>query len=114
MLSRKNRLVGPKNFERVQKEGSVYQSINFGLAVVDRVDKDPSRFASVVSKKVALEAVDRNRIKRVIGEAVRLSMFDIKNGYDMVFLAKPGITRIPTSEIMREVKECLKNSGFFQ
>ncbi|MEK7470827.1 MAG: ribonuclease P protein component [Patescibacteria group bacterium] len=113
MLSRKYRLVGVKNFTKVQKEGRVYQSQNFGIAVVDRHDDGPSRFAFIASIKVARDAVDRNRIKRVLGEAVRLSLFDIKNGYEMVFLAKPGITRIPTSDIMKEVRECLKASGFF-
>ena len=113
MLSKKSRLVGVKNFTKVQNEGRVYQSRNFGLAVVDRKDGGPSRFAFVASTKVAREAVDRNRIKRVLGEGVRLSLFDIKNGYDMVFLAKPTITRIPTDQIMKEVRESLKDSGFF-
>ena len=92
----------------------MFQSKNFGLAVVDRKDIEPSRFAFVVSKKVAGEAVDRNRVKRILGEGVRLSLFDIKPGFDMVFLARPTITRFSTADIMREVKECLKNSGFFK
>lgn len=113
MLSKKYRLIGAKNFTKVQKEGRVFQSKNFGVAVLDRKDETPSRFAFIASTKVAKEAVDRNRIKRVLGEGVRLSLFDIKKGFDMVFLAKPGITRIPTSEIMKEVRQCLKESGLF-
>lgn len=113
MLSRKNRLVGVKNFTKVQREGRVYQSANFGISVVDRGDKEPSQFAFIASTKVAREAVDRNRIKRVLGEAVRLSLFDIKKGFNIVFLAKPTITRIPTDQIMKEVRTCLKESGFF-
>ncbi len=114
MLSRKNRLTGVKNFARVQAEGKVLQSKNFGVAVVDRKDEAPSRFAFVVSTKIAKEAVDRNRIKRIIGEAVRLSIFNVRDGYDIVFLAKPSITRIPTTEIMKEVKESLTGGGFFK
>lgn len=111
MLSKKSRLVGASNFTKVQREGHVYQSGNFGMAVVTRNDNDPSRFAFVVSSKVAKEAVDRNRIKRVISEAVRLSLLEIKPGLDVVFLARPTITRVPTSDIMKEVKECLRSSG---
>lgn len=107
MLSRKYRLTGVKNFARVQTEGKVYQSNDFGLAVLDRKDGEPSRFAFVVSTKIAKEAVDRNRIKRIIGESVRLNLLGIVNGYDMVFLAKPSILRIPTDEMMKEVKEFL-------
>ena len=114
MLSRKNRLTGAENFARVQAEGKVYQSKNFGIAAIDRKDGAPSRFAFVVSTKIAKEAVDRNRIKRIIGEVVRLNMFSIRDGFDVVFLAKPSITRIPTSEIMKEVKESLEKDGFIK
>ena len=114
MLSRKNRLTGAKNFIRVQAEGKVYQSKDFGSAVVDRKDGAPSRFAFVVSTKIAKEAVDRNRIKRIMGEAIRLNTLNICDGIDFVFLAKPSITRIPTTEIMKEVKESLEREGFFK
>ena len=111
MLAKKFRLKGAKNFARIQKEGRVFQSNNFGVAYIKREDEDPSRFGFIVSTKIAKDAVDRNRFKRAMSEAVRIASIDLINGYDAVFLAKTSIVRIPTSEIMKEVRLSLKESG---
>lgn len=110
MLASKFRLTGSNSYRRVESEGTVFQSSNFGLAYIKRGDIDPSRFGFVVSTKIAKDAVDRNRIKRVMSEAVRISSIDLEPGYDVVFLAKTTITRVSTSEIMKEVKLALKNT----
>ena len=111
MLAKKFRLTGAKNFSGIQKEGIVYQSANFGIAYVNREDENPSRFGFIVSTKIAKDAVDRNRFKRAMSEAVRMASIDLKTGFDAVFLAKMSIVRVPTSEIMREVRVSLKGCG---
>lgn len=111
MLARKYRLTESKNFKRVQELGKIFQSSNFGLAYLDRGDEDPSRFAFIVSTKIAKDAVDRNTIKRHMSETVRLMIPDIKNGLDVVFLAKTTILRIPAQEITKEVRNALRASG---
>jgi ribonuclease P protein component len=111
MLAKKFRLTGDKDFEKIQKEGKVHQSANFGLAYLKRGDETPSRFGFIVSTKIAKDAVDRNRFKRAMSESVRIASIDLVPGFDAVFLAKTSITRVPTSEIMREVRVALKESG---
>jgi len=111
MLAKKFRLTGAKNFTRIQNEGKVYQSNNFGIAYIKREDADPSRFGFIVSTKIAKDAVDRNRFKRAMSEAVRIASIDLINGFDAVFLAKTSIVRVPTSEVMKEVRLSLKESG---
>jgi len=111
MLAKKFRLTGVKNFARIQKEGEVYQSANFGIARIKRGDNESSRFGFVVSSKIAKDAVDRNRFRRAMSEAVRIASIDLVNGFDVVFLAKTSIVRVPTSEIMKEVRFSLKESG---
>ena len=111
MLAKKFRLTGREEFARVQKEGKVYQSSNFGISIVKRNDKNPSRFAFIVSTKIAKDAVDRNRFKRAMSESVRTSSIDLNPGFDAVFLAKTSITRVPTSEVMKEVRLSLKDCG---
>src|SRR5271157_3663619 len=111
MLAKKFKLTGAKNFDRVQKEGRVYQSADFGIARYSRNDNEPSRFAFIVSTKIAKDAVDRNRFKRAMSEAVRLISIDLKPGYDVIFLAKTSISRVPTADIMKEVRVALKESG---
>ncbi|MFI5241253.1 MAG: ribonuclease P protein component, partial [Microgenomates group bacterium] len=103
MLSRQYRLTGKGNYKRVQDKGNVFQSNNFGVAIYNREDTDPTRFGFVVSTKIASAAVDRNLARRKLSEGVRTSIVDVKNGFDVAFLAKPSITRTPTANIMSEV-----------
>jgi ribonuclease P protein component len=111
MLAKKFRLTGAKNFTKIQKEGTVYQSSNFGIAYLKRGDINPSRFGFIVSTKIAKDAVDRNRFKRAMSEAVRIASIDLTSGFDVIFLAKTSIARVSTAEIMKEVRLSLKGSG---
>ena len=91
MLARKYRLSGSRNFQRVEAQGRVFQAKDFGIAYFDRKDTDPPRFGFAISTKVSKEAVDRNTIRRHMSETVRLMVGEIKNGFDIVFLAKTSI-----------------------
>ena len=110
MLARKFRLNEKEDFERIQKTGKVFQSSNFGVGILKREDEGPSRFGFIVSTKIAKDAVDRNRFKRAMSEAVRTSMVDVEKGFDVVFLAKTSIVRVPTEKIMKEVCVSLRES----
>lgn len=111
MLAKKNRLTGSKNFKRVEEEGNIFQSENFGLAILKRGDSEPPRFAFVVSTKIAKNAVDRNAVKRRLRESLRHIVVEVKDGLDIVFLAKTSIVRIPSEQIAREVRQAVRASG---
>lgn len=111
MLAKKLRLTGKKNFEDVKENGKLFQSESFGIAFLENNLKDLSRFAFVVSKKIAADAVQRNRAKRAMSEAIRLFTSEIKEGYDIVFLAKQAVLRKSTEKIMIEVKNALKDAS---
>ncbi len=114
MLAKKYRITGAKDFSRIQNEGKVLQSNSFGVAFFKRTDEEPCRFGFIVSTKVAKEAVDRNRFKRAMSEAVRLDSINLNVGYDVVFLAKTTISRVSTVELMKEVRTSLKNAGIMK
>ncbi len=114
MLSKKFRLSGSNDFKKVQNEGQVHQSKSFGIAFLKRNDTEASRFAFVVSTKIAKDAVDRNRFKRTMSETVRIASIDLLPGFDVVFLAKTSIVSVPASELMKEVREGLKESGLMK
>jgi ribonuclease P protein component len=111
MLAKKYRLTDSADFAKVQSEGHTFQSTNFGIAVFDRKDDDPPRFAFVVSTKIAKDAVDRNTIRRHMSETVRLMTSEVKNGLDVVFLAKTSIMRVPADGIVREVRTAVRECG---
>ena len=111
MLAKKFRLTGSKDFARVQSLGKTFQSTNFGIAIFDRKDALPPRFAFIISNKVAHDAVDRNTIRRHMSETIRLMTNYIKLGLDVVFLAKTSIIKVPATEIIKEVRLGVKESG---
>jgi ribonuclease P protein component len=114
MLAKKYRLTATGDFKRVQELGSTFQSANFGIAILDRKDVNPTRFGFIISTKIAKDAVDRNTIRRHMSETVRLMTKDIKDGRDIVFLAKTSIIRIPAETLVREVRSAVKESGLLK
>ena len=114
MIASLYRMRGDKSFKEVLDRGELVQSESFGLAFVKREDEDVPKFGFIVSTKVSKEAVQRNRIKRALSEAVRFLTADIKKGYDVVFLAKQRAARVSTDVLMNEVREAIKSAGLFK
>ena len=114
MLAREFILKAKEDFEKVEREGTLFQSDSFGVAVLDRGDTESPRFGFIVSGKVSKEAVQRNRIKRALSESVRYELTTIKPGVDVVFLAKQICTAKSTDMLMREVKEVLPKVGILK
>jgi len=114
MLAKKFKITDSRDYSRVQNEGKVFQSESFGLAYLNRGDADPSRFGFIVSTKIAKEAVDRNRCKRAMSEAVRIESIHLIEGYDVVFLAKTNILKVSTVDIMKEVRVSLREVGLMK
>ncbi len=105
MLASIHRLSRKKDFDKIRKEGNLFQQRNFGVQVLEKGKDEVSRYAFLVSTKISKQAAQRNRIKRAMREAVRHKLFLIGKGYDIIFLPKKGIARKSTEEIMREVEE---------
>ena len=63
----------------------------FVLEVRRREDEGPARFGFTVSKRTAKKAVERNRIRRRLKEAVRLAAPGrALSGHDYVLLGRPA------------------------
>ena len=114
MLAAVNTLTKQKDYEKVEKEGTLYQSANFGVCILDREDDDHTRFGFVISKKISKLATQRNRIKRAFRDAFRYNLNRIKKGYDVVVLAKPSLEKILVDDIMKEVDMFVKNSILYK
>ena len=71
------------------------------------------RIGFVVSKKQG-GAVERNRIKRRMREAVRLRLPELKDGpYDLIFVARSGLKTAEWPQIQAALGELLRQSGMF-
>lgn len=113
MLPLKNRL--PKNeIDLLKSKGKRKFSKNFTL-LYSINNKENSRFAIIISKKVSKKAVDRNRIKRIVREAVKLKIQDchVANTLlamtctDYLIIAKQSSLKLTNNEIRKEVEKLL-------
>lgn len=110
MLASEHRLKDKEVFEKIKREGKLYQGQDFGVAVIKRSGGGKSRFGFVVSKKIAKSAVHRNRIKRAFREAVRRNLNYFPKGIDVLILTKRSIFKKTTEEIMRQLEQFSKDT----
>ena len=65
-----------------------------------------------VSKKVG-NSVVRSRSKRLIYEAYRLNNYSLKEGYDLVFVARSAIKDKKCPEVEGAMKNLFKKAGIY-
>jgi ribonuclease P protein component len=92
MLSKVNRLKGKANFAKVFKRGEKHFSPYFVLYILRDQPQEQVTVGFVASKKVG-GAVERNRSRRLLSEAVRLTFTSFPQHAAIVFIAlKPAAT----------------------
>lgn len=102
MLARENRLRKAKDFQAAVRGGKSVGANGLVLRV-GKLEGISPRLGIVVSKKVSKQAVQRNRIRRILREAARKEMQQMKGGMDLVLIVRPGIA----IEGAREAQEIL-------
>jgi ribonuclease P protein component len=107
MLPKQHRLPLRKEFNRLKKEGKLFQDKFFSLLVA-RGQLPESRFAFIVSKKIHKRAVKRNKVRRLLAESVQAFLPKIKSGIDAVFLTKKTINDKSFDQIKKEVEKIFK------
>ena len=95
MLKKENRLKTTYEFNKVRRLGekcdATYFRINFLNVSQHQADKN-TKIGIVVSNKFSKVAAQRNRVKRVFREVIRLNFDNIKEGYWIVI--HPRVTSL--------------------
>ncbi len=103
------------DFQRVRKLGRSWAH-PFAVVCVLPNDLPHNRYGFSVSKRLG-GAVVRNRVKRLLREAVRTTpqeMGPIVSGYDVVFIARPPIVGQPYAEVREVVRVLLRRAGLLR
>ena len=95
-------------FDRVRREGRTWAS---GLVVLNAAPGNGNgiRCGFIAGKKVG-GAVERNRARRLMREAVRSRLTSIKPGWDLVWIGRAGIDKASCGKVLDDVDAILMRS----
>ena len=104
---RSARILNKKQYNQVFKKGAVIKTPGLVVyACPNHLEK--ARLGIIVSKKSAVKAVDRNRIKRLTKNAFRLISTNLL-AKDFVILARPKAKYLSNQELTICLNSLLKN-----
>ena len=98
-----------KDFRRIYAKGKSYASGILVTYVIKNRTRDV-RIGITTGKKIG-KAVLRNRSRRIIREAFREISDSVKNGYDIVFVARAKTPFVKSYDVLRSMKKELKEAG---
>ena len=96
-------------FNRVYNRGKSRGS-RFTVILYRKNGLEYNRTAFVASKKVG-NSVMRNRARRLMRESLRSLDGGLAKGYDIVFVARAGITDHKEYEVEKTMRKALKDCG---
>jgi ribonuclease P protein component len=112
-MKRANRLQRPDQFRRVRREGRTFTSPLLTLTVSSG-RRRRTRCGFVVGKQIG-GAVQRNRAKRRVREAVRLSFPAIVPGSDLIFVVRsPAVGTIDFRDLCALVEDLLQRAQLWR
>jgi ribonuclease P protein component len=104
MLPSQHRLTRREDFALIYKSGVFVGADGISLKFL-KTAKPFTRIGFPVGKNYAKKAVDRNSVKRVLREAVRIQLTRLAPGYDLVIMVKPGKTALSFSQALEITKK---------
>jgi ribonuclease P protein component len=108
-MERKYRLRLSADFQRARREGKSWANHLIVLCALPN-NLAYSRFGFAASRRIG-KAVIRNRVRRRMREAVRLSRVSIAEGWDILLVARPPIARATYAEIAQAIENLLSRAS---
>lgn len=104
-----DRLRAAQDVERVRREGKAFPHPLFVLLVARRSEAGQATRAAVVAGRKVGVAVQRNRAKRLIREALR--QMAVTPGHDLVVVARTGLPACTLSQVVDALGRGLRRAG---
>lgn len=108
-MERKFRLTQSSVFKRVRRNGKSYAHPLIVLIALPREDDEHSQFGISAGRSVGT-AVQRNRAKRLLREALRPMLPDIKKGWYILLLSRRPLADATLKETQSTLFQQLKRA----
>ena len=109
-MEKERRLRRKSEFLQAQRQGKSWAHPLLILRALPS-DQELSRFGFLVSGRIG-KAVERNKVKRRLREIVRRE--PVKNGWDVVFIARSAIVQATFQEMQAAVRDLLQRGRFLE
>jgi ribonuclease P protein component len=112
MVARHSRLRDEHDVRRVRARGKAWAAGPLVARVLpNELDPPRNRYAVVAGKKVG-KAVQRNRLKRLVREAIRLTDPSLKQGFDLVVICRGTVEELPgLAEALATYRRICRRAG---
>lgn len=108
-MKKENRLKKNEEFQQVFKRGKSVANRQFVVYYLKKEQQTNIRVGISVSKKLG-NAVVRNKIKRLVREAIREIIPNLNQSCDLVIIARKPTVEMSLDEIKKSLKHVLKLS----
>ncbi|NGQ96554.1 ribonuclease P protein component [Brevibacillus sp. SYP-B805] len=108
-MHRSHRLKKNEQFQEVFQKGTSAANKQFVVYAVRQEGQAVFRAGISVGKKIG-KAVTRNRVKRLIREAIASMEEEIQTGLDLVIIARPGLEEMSYEELRGALQHVLKRA----
>lgn len=103
MLRRERRIHRGEDYTSLRRDGRSVHGRTMILSYA-RNNLSFNRYGFIVSKRVGT-AVERNRTRRLLREAIRALDVELGSGFDVVLVARPALKGEPFASVLESVRE---------
>src|SRR3990170_1347905 len=108
-MQQEYRLTKTVKFRQIRNEGQCRANSLLVLCILPN-DIDSIRVGISVNVKLG-KATVRNRVKRLVREAVRPLIPQLRHGFDLLFIARKGMAQASFAQVVSAVGILLQRSG---
>jgi len=108
-MRRDLRLTSAADFKRVRRDARSYAH-PLALLLISPNQRSSNRYAILAGRGVG-GAVQRNRARRRLREALRACSPALPGGWDLLLIARPGVNRAGWEELREAIGGLLRKAG---